>query len=202
MATPKKLRAPRSSSRQGGPKPPTVSPALAERAAGLSPEQIITVLAEELDWHASRGDIDKVLSHTHWIPMSRGITARFFDRDWPGWTLGTLIGVFDAAGIRLLPGSGRPGAPHGGRCHWQVKAIHFNDANQFIIEWSGLARDDRRFVPSESAGPRIPAWAERRRAARRAASATTTPPDRIIPVDLAGRVFFDGDTPVPRPDDQ
>jgi hypothetical protein len=201
MATSKKPRAPRTSSKQDSPKAPTVSPALAERAAGLSPEQIITVLAEELDWHASRGDIDKVLSHTHWIPVSRGFTAGFLDGEWPGWTLGTLIGVFDAAGIRLLPGGGRPGAPHGGRCHWQVRALHFNGKDEYIIEWSDQVRDDKRFVPGESTGPRIPEWADKQRAARRAASRAAVTADQIVPVDLSGQVFFDGDAPVPRPDE-
>ena len=127
------------------PRPPKVSERLAARAASLTDTEIIEVLAGGLAWHADRVAIDQVLHHCHWIPVRRGFTAAFLAQHWPGWSLQRLIEVFDAAGIRQLPRAGRPGAPHGGRCHWRVKTLHFNGKREFVIEWNDLAKDDGKF---------------------------------------------------------
>ena len=147
-----------------------------------------TFTPDELDarfaWHADRAAVDKLLHYTHWIPISRGFTAAFLDKNWPGWSLAGAIAVFDAAGIRVLKVSGRAGAPHGGFCHWKVREIHFNSSEDFHVEWNDLEEDDGRFLCHEGTGPRISSWFVPR--ARPRSSRHT-----VRPVDLSGRIIFD-----------
>ncbi|MFM2046333.1 MAG: hypothetical protein RL383_410 [Actinomycetota bacterium] len=179
--------------RRRTPRPPKVSEQLAARAASLTDTEIIEVLAEGLAWHADRAAIDSLLHYTHWIPVGRGFTAAFLAEFWPGWTLASIIRVFDAAGIRQLPRPGRPGAPHGGRCHWRVKTLHFNGENEFVVEWNDLTKDDGKYLGQERTAPRIPAWA------RDAATRTDPGTGPVRAVDLSGRTFFDDDRPEPGP---
>jgi hypothetical protein len=67
---------------------------------------------------------------------------------YPGWTLGGLIAVFDKAGIRIRPKElrGAAGAPHGGRCHWQVDAFYFTSAEHFHVVWNRTRKFDTRFT--------------------------------------------------------
>ncbi|MEY4365966.1 MAG: hypothetical protein RLZZ305_1310 [Actinomycetota bacterium] len=179
------------SARRRTPRPPRVSKQLAARAASLTDTEIIGVLAESLAWHADRAAIDSLLHYTHWIPVGRGFTDAFLAEYWPGWTLASIVRVFDAAGIRQLPRPGRPGAPHGGRCHWRVKTLHFNGQNEFVVEWNDLTQDDGRFLGLERSVPRIPTWA------RDAATDTDRKTDPVRMVDLSGRRFFDDHRPEP-----
>ncbi|MEY4388793.1 MAG: hypothetical protein RLZZ432_512, partial [Chloroflexota bacterium] len=88
-------------------------------------------------WVLTRHDVDYVLHYTHWIPIGRGYTRSMLARHYPGWTLGTLVGLFDRAGIRILPADlqGARGAQHGGRCHWQVVSISFSSPVDVEVEW-------------------------------------------------------------------
>jgi hypothetical protein len=67
---------------------------------------------------------------------------------YPGWTLGGLIAVFDAAGIRIRPNKlrGAAGAPHGGRCHWQVDAFYFTSAEHFHVVWDRKRKFDKKYL--------------------------------------------------------
>lgn len=109
------------------------------------------------DWsaygmHLTRYDIDRVLHHTHWIPNLRGFTAKFFEENYPGWDLPGFMTMFRTAGILLNDGVG---SPHGGRCHWQLKCLHFQSVLTFAVEWDeSVTADDGRFYfsgrPDES----------------------------------------------------
>lgn len=107
----------------------------------------------QYEWHLTRAAIDQVLHYTHWIPVGRGFTRDFLAANYPGWDLASLIKVFVAAGIKMSPQSG--GSPFGGRCHWRVKELHFNNEDDFFVEWDeSIKRDDGRFLYTEGTGPR------------------------------------------------
>jgi hypothetical protein len=89
--------------------------------------------------HLSRALVDEVLHYTHWIPNQRGMTRQFFAEHYPGWDLPSMVAVFDTAAIRVHT---EPCAPHGGKCHWKVKALHFNNAEDFEVEWDEEATED------------------------------------------------------------
>ena len=99
-------------------------------------------------WHLTRAHVDYVLHYTHWIPISRGFTQQMLAKYYPGFTLGGLIAVFDAAGIRILPRKlrGAAGAPHGGRCHWKVDAFYFTSAEHFHVVWNRKRKFDKNYL--------------------------------------------------------
>jgi hypothetical protein len=99
-------------------------------------------------WHLTRAHVDYVLHYTHWIPIGRGLTQQMLAKYYPGWTLGGLIAVFDAAGIRIRPNKlrGAVGAPHGGRCHWQVDAFYFTSAEHFHVVWNRKRKFDKKYL--------------------------------------------------------
>ena len=99
---------------------------------------------ERFEMHLTRAQVDRVLHYTHWIPNTRGFTKKFLDEHYPGWTLAAFIGVFDAADIRVRT---EPCSPHGGKCHWKVKALHFNTADDVVVEWNErITKDDGRYL--------------------------------------------------------
>jgi hypothetical protein len=139
-------------------------------------------------WQLTRAHVDHVLHYTHWIPVGRGFTEQMLAEYYPSWTLGGLIRLFDKAGIRITPEelNGAAGAPHGGRCHWQVVAFYFTDDTKYHVVWDRTLEYDtvfthsgmnRTFVGPGGEGPKAGRIIKARRAAR--------------PVDLSGKVFFD-----------
>ena len=97
---------------------------------------------EKYAMHLSRKRIDEVFHYAHYIPRGRGITAAFFDKNYPGWTIESMHAVFRAAGIISLDD------PCGlmGKCHWRVKALHFNSVADFEVEWNDeIEEDDGRY---------------------------------------------------------
>ncbi len=99
-------------------------------------------------WHLTRAHVDYVLHYTHWIPIGRGFTQQMLAEYYPGWTLGSLIAVFDAAGIRIPPSKlrGAHGAPHGGRCHWKLDAFYFTSAEHFHAVWNRKGKFDKNYL--------------------------------------------------------
>ena len=92
--------------------------------------------------HLSRALVDQVFHYTHYIPNIHGMTARFFEQNYPGWNLASMMRVIGAAGIRV---TGQP-CGMGGKCHWKVKALHFNSADDFEVEWNDeIHEDDGRY---------------------------------------------------------
>lgn len=82
--------------------------------------------------HRSRHQVDRFLHHMHAVPVSRGITKAYVDKEFPGWEVNDLKAVFKAAGlIAETP----PGAPL--RTTDDYRAIHFNDAQDWAVEVSG-----------------------------------------------------------------
>jgi hypothetical protein len=137
-------------------------------------------------WHLTRAHVDYVLHYTHWIPVGRGLTEQMLAKYYPGWTLGRLMRLFYAAGILITPDdlNGADGAPHGGRCHWQVVAFYFTDELHFHVVWDRTREFDTRFTAFlndvQSPGGVGPSRGKKVRA-RPAAR----------PVDLSGKEFFD-----------
>lgn len=138
-------------------------------------------------WQLERSHVDHVLHYSHWIPIGRGFTDKMMAKFYPGWSYAQLIQLFDIAGIRILPkdlGDAR-GAPHGGRCHWQVVSFSFTDKNNFHVSWDRTIPYDKAFVnnivPNHGCpagdGPRSGKQIRSRRTQR--------------PVDLSGETFFE-----------
>lgn len=75
--------------------------------------------------HLTAADVDLVLHHGHWIAQSRGFTRQFLEQHHPGWSLGGLVAVFTAAGVRA-----------GNRCRERVAAIHFDGPDRWLVEWT------------------------------------------------------------------
>lgn len=136
-------------------------------------------------WQLTRAHVDHVLHYTHWIPIGRGFTAKFLALEYPGWSLGQLIGLFDRAGIRIPPSEneGAHGAPHGGRCHWQVETFCFSSPEDFHVVWDRSREFDTRFLWQECSG--APAGDGSR--GGKVIPAVAKP----RPVDLSGETFFE-----------
>jgi hypothetical protein len=102
----------------------------------------VDIAYERYAMHLSRKRIDEVFHYAHYIPRGRGITATFFAENYPGWTIETMHAVFRAADIISLDD------PCGlmGKCHWKVKALHFNSVTNFEVEWNNeIEEDDGRY---------------------------------------------------------
>ena len=160
-------------------------PAQTPNPAPRPPKWVRTVQTDDRYlWTLDRADVDKVIHYTHWIPMSRGFTQAFLAEHYPGWTLGGMMSLFDAAGIRITPAEneGSPGAPHGGRCHWQVVSFHFSTRDDFVVVWDRTIEKDERYLAHDATGPtgRGPTG-----------GAKVEPVEAPRPVDLEGKVFFD-----------
>ncbi len=65
------------------------------------------------------------------LPSPNGYTAAYVNEHFPGWTWNSLILIWQAAGIVVKGEAG--GGPL--RCDERVKAIHFDHANSFAVEW-------------------------------------------------------------------
>ena len=142
----------------------------------------------QFEWQLTRAHVDYVLHYTHWIPMGRGFTQQMLAKYYPGWTLGRLIRLFDAAGIRIQPDDldGAPGAPHGGRCHWQVVAFYFTDETHFHVVWDRTREFDVKYTAHDlDDDTRRPGGVGPSRGKN--IRATFAP----RPVDLSGKTFFD-----------
>ena len=144
---------------------------------GVDPSQFL--------WQLTRAHVDKVLHYTHWIPIGKGFTQKFLALEYPGWSLGQLVGLFDDAGIRIPPSEneGASGAPHGGRCHWQVEAFYFSNATTYHVVWNRELPFDKNYLAMKcqtapaGEGPR----------GGKVIAAVAAP----RPVDLSGEKFFD-----------
>lgn len=155
---------------------PPQSPAVGE----VDPNQYL--------WQLTRAHVDCIVHHTHWIPIGRGFTQQFLAEFYPGWTLGGLIRLLDKAGIRIAPDdlNGAHGAPHGGRCHWQVVAFYFSDENHFHVVWDRSVPFDTRYTAHDVKGP-----ARRPGGIGPSGGTVIEAVAAPRPVDLSGKVFFD-----------
>lgn len=88
----------------------------------------------------TKAEVDRLLHFDFVIPIAHGLTAKHVAEHYPGWTWNQLIGVLNAAGIRVA----RPGSPS--KCHEDVVRIHFDSEISWRVEWAdgriteGLAR--------------------------------------------------------------
>lgn len=161
---------------------PRVHPASTEH-------EIVTMgeVPEEYLWHLTRAAIDGVLHYTHWIPIGRGFTEQFLAKHYSGWTLGGLVQLFDRAGLRIAPDEldGAAGAPHGGRCHWQVVSLEFDAADQWRVVRDRAVPRDEEFLGFERTTLSAPLPTGR--GARLGGSVPAVA--RTVAVDLSGRSF-------------
>ncbi|WCD93279.1 hypothetical protein [Microbacterium sp. nov. GSS16] len=87
-----------------------------------------------MDAHNYREDrtsleIDRLLHHDFVIPISRGITSKFVEENYQGWTWNELIRVLNAARVRVP----RPGGPS--TCHGDVVRVQFDSEQSWRVEW-------------------------------------------------------------------
>jgi len=79
--------------------------------------------------HVTLQDCKDLLHYGHFIPVSRGFTARYVDSVFPDWTWNELVLVFVAAGIFINRGGSAP------TCDERVVSFHFSSPTQFHVEW-------------------------------------------------------------------
>lgn len=86
----------------------------------------------------TRDDVSAVLRYTHVYPNLHGYTQRFFQKNYPGYSLGVFMPIFQAAGILTKEGSSAPG----GRCKDRLHTIYFNSVNSFYVQWDSRSASD------------------------------------------------------------
>ena len=90
----------------------------------------------------TRRDIDRILHHAHFIPVSKGITKKFITENYSGWALGEFKEVFDSAKILVVRQTGC-----GWRFHWNLKELVINGDLNVDVVWNEETRkDDGRFL--------------------------------------------------------
>jgi hypothetical protein len=77
----------------------------------------------------TRADLNALLHYGHFIPIKRGLTTRYVNEHFPGWTWDDLIDVLRAADVLMVNGVGTP------HCDPGVGAIHFDDIDSWLVEW-------------------------------------------------------------------
>lgn len=87
--------------------------------------------------HRTGEQLNELLHFGHVIPVSKGYTRRYVQTHYPGWTWNSLIAVLKAADVFV----GRGGSPP--RCDDQVRAVHFDSATSFAVEWLDRAPTGR-----------------------------------------------------------
>lgn len=80
--------------------------------------------------HRTGAEIDRLLHHGHWIPVTKGFTQRYVDEHFPGWSWNDLMAIWRAAGIVVRPAGGAPL-----QCDERVAAMHFSGPGNWLIEW-------------------------------------------------------------------
>jgi len=88
----------------------------------------------------TRDDVAMVLRYTHVYPNLHGYTTKFFEKNYPGYSLAIFMRIFTAAGILTKEGTGTPG----GRCKDRLHTIYFNSSTSFYVQWddSPVTRDE------------------------------------------------------------
>lgn len=85
--------------------------------------------AQKYRENRTKDELDALLHYDFFIPISRGFTADFVEKNYPGWTWNALIGVLNAAGVRVA----RPGRPS--VCHEDVVRMQFDSEQSWRVEW-------------------------------------------------------------------
>lgn len=84
----------------------------------------------------SRDDVSAVLRYTHVYPNLHGYTKRFFEKNYPGSSLGEFMSVFQTAGILTKKGTKNPA----GRCKDRLHTIYFSSKDCFYVRWNERGR--------------------------------------------------------------
>lgn len=88
-----------------------------------------SIAESEFDQARSRHELNQLLHYGHFIPITRGFTRAFVERNYPRWSWNELIEVLKAADIVRGP-KGSP--PH---CLPALGAVHFNHDGSWLVEW-------------------------------------------------------------------
>jgi hypothetical protein len=96
----------------------------------------------------TRDDVAMVLRYTHVYPNLHGYTRKFFEKNYPGYSLQIFMEIFTAAGILTKKGTGTPG----GRCKDRLHTIYFNSRSSFYVQWdnSPLSSDESETGESQT----------------------------------------------------
>lgn len=118
---------------------------------GKVPPEEISEEHRRFHWHLTRAEIDAVIHHVHPIPLGRGFHLQHMRTHYRG-DFSEFLNTFKAAGVIIRDGRGNPLV---GRCHWRVKALHFNSREDFAVEWlpEETPDDDRFLYQGESTPP-------------------------------------------------
>lgn len=87
----------------------------------------------------TRADVNALLHYGHFIPVRRGLTAKYVDGHFPGWTWNGLSAVLKAARVVARSSTGTL------CCDPAVTAVHFDAAHSWLVEW-----EDGRVTQSET----------------------------------------------------
>lgn len=110
---------------------------------GQVPPEEISEEHRRYHWHLTRWEVDQVLHHVHPIPLGKGFHLEHMRKHYRG-DFREFLNTFTAARILLRDGTGNPLV---GRCHWRLKALHFNSDEDFAVEWLPKdTPDDGRFL--------------------------------------------------------
>lgn len=86
----------------------------------------------------TRADVTMVLRYSHVYPNLHGYTQRFFQKNYPGYSLGIFMRVFQTAGILTKDDSTSPA----GRCKDRLHTIYFNSESSFYVHWDSSPRSE------------------------------------------------------------
>jgi len=78
----------------------------------------------------TRRDIDRLLAHSHPIPVLFGIADRYVADRFPGWTWNRLLRALRATGAVEHAVTGPQ------RCHARVRSVQISPAGACTVEWA------------------------------------------------------------------
>jgi len=82
--------------------------------------------------HRTRGQLDELLRHGHFIAVGKGHTAAYVEQHYPGWTWNELIRILTIGGVIRRDGDRMSCAP-------KVRGLNFGGGSRFALEWDWMA---------------------------------------------------------------
>lgn len=85
-------------------------------------------------------EVQGLLRYAHFIPRTRGLTAKYVESKWPGRTFNGLVDVFTAAGLLTFVSPlgaliHESGVVQEGNDLTDFRRILFNDMTEWAVEW-------------------------------------------------------------------
>lgn len=79
--------------------------------------------------HFTREEANRLLHYVHGIPLGRGITHRYVQENYPGWSWMELVRILEAPGLVVDRGGSPPTTVEGLRNFW------FDSKDAWLVEW-------------------------------------------------------------------